>query len=135
MKFTASAHNSKFDESFIDGELMIASRRLEEKLGALKDYCVIIDSLELAKLIFPTQRISLDALCSKLGVDKTGRTFHGALLDSCLLRDVFNKMLRLELNDVYDENKKPYFDDIQVTPLDLKKRPRVIECQTALKPQ
>ncbi|MGN5048476.1 exonuclease domain-containing protein [Aeromonas sp. 23P] len=122
------AHNAKFDESFIDGELMIASRRLEEKLGTLKDYCVIVDSLELAKLIFPTQRINLDALCSKLGVDKTGRKFHGALLDSCLLRDVFNKMLKLELSDVYDDNKKPYFDDIQVTPLDLKKRPRVVEC-------
>lgn len=122
------AHNAKFDESFIDGELMIASRRLEEKLGVLKDYCTVIDSVELAKLIFPTHRVSLDALCSRLAVDKSERDYHGALLDSRLLRDVFNKMLDMELSDVYDDNKKPYYDHIVVTPLELKKRPRVVGC-------
>lgn len=122
------AHNAKFDESFIDGELMIASRRLEEKLGVLKDYCTVIDSVELAKLIFPTHRVSLDALCSRLAVDKSERDYHGALLDSRLLRDVFNKMLDMELSDVYDDNKKPYYDQIVVTPLELKKRPRVVGC-------
>lgn len=121
------AHNIGFDESFIDGELGIASRRLDENLGRLKDYCTLIDSVELAKKIFPAHRVSLDSLCNKYGIDKSSRKFHGALLDSQLLKEVFVRMLDDELNDVFDENRKPYSEEITVTPLKLARRPRVVD--------
>jgi len=42
----------------------------------------------MAKQMFPGKRNSLDALCDRLGVDNSGRTLHGALLDAELLADV-----------------------------------------------
>ena len=52
------------------------------------------DSLSLAKEMFPGKRNSLDALCDRLGVDNSGRTLHGALLDAELLADVYINMTR-----------------------------------------
>jgi DNA polymerase-3 subunit epsilon len=39
--------------------------------------------------MFPGKRNGLDALCDRLGVDNSGRTLHGALLDAELLADVY----------------------------------------------
>jgi DNA polymerase III subunit epsilon len=49
----------------------------------------VIDTLAMAKEMFPGKRNGLDALCDRLGVDNSGRTFHGALLDAELLADVY----------------------------------------------
>jgi DNA polymerase-3 subunit epsilon len=38
---------------------------------------------------YPGQKNSLDALCKRLGVDNSGRTLHGALLDAQILAEVF----------------------------------------------
>ena len=54
----------------------------------------VTDSLALAKELFPGKRNSLDALCDRLGVDNSGRTLHGALLDAQLLADVYIYMTR-----------------------------------------
>jgi DNA polymerase-3 subunit epsilon len=48
----------------------------------------------MAKDMFPGKRNSLDALCDRLGVDNSGRTLHGALLDAELLADVYIHMTR-----------------------------------------
>jgi len=48
----------------------------------------------MAKEMFPGKRNSLDALCSRLDVDNSGRTLHGALLDAELLADVYINMTR-----------------------------------------
>ena len=37
----------------------------------------------------PGQRVSLDALCKRYGVDNSGRELHGALLDARLLAEVY----------------------------------------------
>jgi DNA polymerase-3 subunit epsilon len=48
----------------------------------------------MAKEAYPGKRNSLDALCDRLGVDNSGRTLHGALLDAELLADVYINMTR-----------------------------------------
>ena len=54
----------------------------------------MIDTLVMAKQMFPGKRNSLDALCDRLGVDNSGRTLHGALLDAELLADVYINLTR-----------------------------------------
>ena len=54
----------------------------------------VIDTLVMAKEMFPGKRNNLDSLCDRLGVDNSGRTLHGALLDAELLADVYINMTR-----------------------------------------
>ena len=82
-------HNAAFDIGFLNKEL--------ERVGKkpLKAYVSgVIDTLAMAKEMFPGKRNGLDALCDRLGVDNSGRTLHGALLDAELLADVYINMTR-----------------------------------------
>jgi len=49
----------------------------------------VIDTLLMAKEMYPGKRNGLDALCERLGVDNSSRTRHGALLDAELLTEVY----------------------------------------------
>jgi len=49
----------------------------------------VIDTLLMAKEMYPGKRNGLDALCERLGVDNSSRTLHGALLDAELLAEVY----------------------------------------------
>ncbi len=77
-------HNAKFDVGFIDNEFALDHRSLK-----VENICEVTDTLALARKIYPGQKVSLDALCSKLGVDSSSRTSHGALLDAEILAEVF----------------------------------------------
>lgn len=77
-------HNAAFDIGFLDAELA----RLEG-YGRLLDRCTVEDTLVLARQRFPGQRVSLDALCKRLGVDNSQRELHGALLDAQILTDMY----------------------------------------------
>jgi len=82
-------HNAPFDLSFLDMELARTGRPV------FKDYTAsIIDTLVMAKEMFPGKRNSLDALCDRLEVDRSGRVLHGALLDAELLADVYINLTR-----------------------------------------
>ena len=82
-------HNAAFDVGFINKEL----ERLN--LPPLASHVAgIVDTLALAKEMFPGKRNSLDALCDRLGVDNSSRTLHGALLDAELLADVYINLTR-----------------------------------------
>ena len=82
-------HNADFDVGFLNAELKRVGRTpFPTHVGN------IIDSLAMAKEMFPGKRNSLDALCSRLEVDNSGREFHGALLDAELLADVYVNMTR-----------------------------------------
>ena len=82
-------HNAPFDIGFLDEEF----RRLGQ--GPTKKMVSgVIDTLVMAKEMFPGKRNGLDALCDRLGVDNSGRTLHGALLDAELLADVYINMTR-----------------------------------------
>jgi DNA polymerase-3 subunit epsilon len=82
-------HNAAFDLGFLDMELQ------RMRLPRFKDHVSnVIDSLAMAKEMFPGKRNSLDSLCDRLGVDNSGRTLHGALLDAELLADVYINLTR-----------------------------------------
>lgn len=82
-------HNAPFDISFLNKEL----ERL--KRPPVKAHVAgVIDTLVMAKEMFPGKRNGLDALCDRLEVDNSGRTLHGALLDAELLADVYINMTR-----------------------------------------
>ncbi len=82
-------HNAPFDVGFLNKELELLGK------PPLKTFVnSVIDSLVMAKEMFPGKRNSLDALCDRLEVDNSGRTLHGALLDAELLADVYINMTR-----------------------------------------
>ncbi len=80
------AHNAIFDMNFLNMEF--------DKVG-LTDFAqrvTVTDSLILAKQQYPGQKNTLDALVRRLDVGKQDRTFHGALLDSEILAEVYLAM-------------------------------------------
>ena len=82
-------HNASFDLGFLNQELALLGRPpVLQVIGS------VTDTLVMAKEMFPGKRNSLDALCDRLGVDNSGRTLHGALLDAELLADVYINMTR-----------------------------------------
>ena len=82
-------HNAPFDIGFLNAEL----RRLDRV--PVETVCNgVIDTLRMAKDLHPGKRNSLDALCERYEIDNSGRTLHGALLDTELLADVFMAMTR-----------------------------------------
>jgi DNA polymerase-3 subunit epsilon len=76
------AHNAGFDFGFINHELGQCGRPL---------VCTsrMIDTLTIARQKFPGAKHSLDALCTRFGVDRSQRIKHGALLDAQLLAQVY----------------------------------------------
>jgi DNA polymerase-3 subunit epsilon len=82
-------HNAAFDVGFLNKELELIGK---PPFSAFVDG--VIDTLAMAKEMFPGKRNSLDALCSRLDVDNSGRTLHGALLDAELLADVYINLTR-----------------------------------------
>lgn len=77
-------HNAAFDVGFLNRELELVGK------PALAGFVSgVTDTLAMAKEMYPGKRNSLDALCDRLGVDNSGRTLHGALLDAELLADVY----------------------------------------------
>lgn len=76
------AHNAIFDFGFINAELRIAG------IGPVETGRMV-DTLALARRRHPGAKHSLDALCSRYGIDRSHRTRHGALLDAELLAQVY----------------------------------------------
>ena len=82
-------HNAAFDVGFLNKELELVGKPPFKRFVDN-----VIDTLVMAKEMFPGKRNSLDALCDRLEVDNSGRTLHGALLDAELLADVYINMTR-----------------------------------------
>ena len=76
------AHNAGFDFSFLNGELARCGR---PHCGPDR----MIDTLTIARSRHPGAKHSLDALCSRYGIDLSQRQLHGALLDAQLLAQVY----------------------------------------------
>ena len=93
LEFCAGAeiiiHNAPFDLSFLNKELELIGKPIFK--GGVAS---VVDTLVMAKEMYPGKRNSLDALCDRLGVDNSGRTLHGALLDAELLADVYINLTR-----------------------------------------
>ena len=76
------AHNAGFDFNFINAEL-----RLCDMPEVSRER--MVDTVALAKVRHPGSKLSLDALCTRYGIDRSHRTKHGALLDAELLAQVY----------------------------------------------
>ena len=76
----------------------------------------VIDTLVMAKQMYPGKRNSLDALCDRLGVDNSGRTLHGALLDAELLADVYINLTRWQETLVMEisDDQPQHQTDVQI---------------------
>jgi DNA polymerase-3 subunit epsilon len=76
------AHNASFDFGFLNHELGLCGR---------PSICTsrMIDTLALARTRHPGAKHSLDALCTRFGVDRSQRVKHGALIDAQLLAQVY----------------------------------------------
>lgn len=81
-------HNAPFDLAFLDAELA----RIPGESRRMRQLCLVLDTLELARQMHPGQRNSLDALCKRYAVDNSSREWHGALLDAKILSDVYLAM-------------------------------------------
>jgi DNA polymerase-3 subunit epsilon len=76
------AHNAGFDFGFLNRELEIAGYTPVDRER-------MVDTLSLARRRHPGAKHSLDALCTRYGIDRSHRIRHGALLDAELLAQVY----------------------------------------------
>ena len=76
------AHNASFDFGFINWELQSCGHPV---------ICTtrMIDTLTIARTRHPGAKHSLDALCTRYGIDRSHRVNHGALLDAKLLAQLY----------------------------------------------
>lgn len=98
------AHNATFDMNFVNYELKQLSK-------PEFDNEKVIDTLEIAKRLFPGKHNNLDALCKRFDIDNSARTYHGALLDAQLLAEVYlellgGKELTLQFNSQKNNQEK-----------------------------
>ena len=108
-------HNAAVDVGFLNKELELIGRpRFSEFVAN------VTDTLVMAKEMFPGKRNSLDALCSRLGVDNSGRTLHGALLDAELLADVYINLTRGQDALLIDPGSDESVDRLTVLEIDLR---------------
>ena len=107
-------HNAPFDISFLNKELSLLGR--PPLKGLVSN---VIDSLVMAKDMFPGKRNGLDALCDRLEVDNAGRTLHGALLDAELLAEVYINMTRGQ-DALLIESSESNSEGVQMEVVDLR---------------
>lgn len=76
------AHNAAFDFAFLNAELGWCGHNA---------ICMtrMIDTLAMARQRHPGAKHSLDALCTRYGIDRSHRVKHGALLDAQLLAQLY----------------------------------------------
>ena len=75
-------HNAEFDVRFLNAEF---ARLGHAPLAKER----VLDTLALARKKHPGASNSLDALCDRYRIDRAKRVYHGALLDSELLIEVY----------------------------------------------
>lgn len=103
-------HNAPFDIGFLNSELARANRpRVNDVVAG------VIDTLVMAKERFPGKRNNLDILCDRFGVDRSGRTFHGALIDCALLGDVYLAMTRGQESLMMEVSNTPEQEQTVIT--------------------
>jgi DNA polymerase-3 subunit epsilon len=76
------AHNAGFDFGFLNAELALIEM---EPVSTGR----MVDTVALARKRHPGAKLSLDALCTRYGIDRSHRVKHGALLDAELLAQVY----------------------------------------------
>ncbi|HLU62061.1 MAG TPA: DNA polymerase III subunit epsilon [Gammaproteobacteria bacterium] len=96
-------HNAPFDVGFLNHELEVHLGR-SERVDVI---CGVLDTLQMARRMYPGQRASLDALCKRFEIDNSRREYHGALLDAQLLAEVYLAMTGGQAALLLDAAKQP----------------------------
>jgi DNA polymerase III subunit epsilon len=80
------AHNAGFDFGFLNAEL---ARCAMDPVSRDR----MVDTVGIARRKHPGAKLSLDALCTRYGIDRSHRTRHGALLDAELLAQLYVELM------------------------------------------
>ncbi len=116
------AHNASFDFGFLNHELNNCGRPL---------VCMsrMVDTLAIARTRHPGAKHSLDALCTRFGVDRSLRIKHGALIDAQLLAQCYveltgGRQIGFSLADtIFIEEKVPGPAADPAAPITIEVRP------------
>ena len=93
-------HNAEFDIGFLNHELLLADLDIK-----IEDYVSkITDTLSIAREKHPGQRNSLEVLTDRYQITGYDRSYHGALIDSEILADVYLAMTGGQRNLGFDDN-------------------------------
>ena len=93
-------HNAEFDIGFLNHELKLAKSDLKIEDHVSK----ITDTLSIAREKHPGQRNSLEVLTDRYQITGYDRSYHGALIDSEILADVYLAMTGGQRDLGFDEN-------------------------------
>ena len=93
-------HNAEFDIGFLNHELKLAKLDLKIEDHVSK----ITDTLSIAREKHPGQRNSLEVLTDRYQITGYDRSYHGALIDSEILADVYLAMTGGQKDLGFDEN-------------------------------
>tara|TARA_B110000263_G_scaffold99476_1_gene86959 strand:+ start:240 stop:944 length:705 start_codon:yes stop_codon:yes gene_type:complete len=111
-------HNAEFDIGFLNQELQL----IRGGEVSIFDYVdSVTDTLQLARQKHPGQRNSLDALVQRYNITGYDRGYHGALLDSKILGDVYlaitggqsNIKFETEMDNVNEVNDNKNFKNLK----------------------
>ncbi|WAI19237.1 MAG: DNA polymerase III subunit epsilon [Buchnera aphidicola (Brevicoryne brassicae)] len=106
-------HNASFDVGFINQELEILKNNINiEKIDTI---CSIIDTLKIARKLFPGKKNTLDALCKRYKINKSQRNLHSAIIDANLLGRLYLLMTGGQESMFFDNknNNKNFFQKIK----------------------
>lgn len=93
-------HNAPFDLAFLNQEF--------QQIGMdykVEQHSKIVDTLELARSLYPSQRNSLDALSKRYSISHHDRSLHGALLDAEILAEVYLAMTGGQTDLMFHESQ------------------------------
>jgi DNA polymerase-3 subunit epsilon len=93
-------HNAEFDIGFLNYELKLANLDIKIEDHVNK----ITDTLSIAREKHPGQRNSLEVLTDRYQITGYDRSYHGALIDSEILADVYLAMTGGQRDLGFDDN-------------------------------
>lgn len=108
-------HNAKFDLAFLDHHFTELGRK-----KTLEYATSSIDTLAIARSKFPGAKNNLDALCDRFNVDRSNRSYHGALIDCELLSHVYIGLTREQIS-LLGEDKNGTNTRVEYASLDISK--------------
>ena len=98
-------HNAEFDIGFLNHELILADLDIKIENYVSK----ITDTLSIAREKHPGQRNSLEVLTDRYQITGYDRSYHGALIDSEILADVYLAMTGGQRDLGFDDNSSKEF--------------------------
>ena len=108
---TLIIHNAPFDLGFLNHEFNLISSSYPK----LEEICEVEDSLVIAREKYPGQRNSLDALTKRFDINNYDRTYHGAMLDTNILADVYFHLTGGQSKFEFSSNLSPEANEEGIT--------------------